>query len=298
RAEALGLLDTILDSGVSVEQFVSDAVSFTRSLLFIASGVERESLLGAPRSSFPADLIVALDPPRLEKMLASFFDLYRDMRYSVNPRWELELAISRLCVIGDYISPVELARTIRAMKAAIEGGTAPGAAAIGAALGSGKVAAVVEGSIEVEEAGPAAPLISHDGNLDVEELKVALTSSVGKNRVVLSTCLQRSGTWSVQGDKLVIPCANGYDAGAVLAEAGLLAKKALEISGRPLRIEPRAMESPDQAAPVPAGSDGDGDDDGDDGPVDAVSMVERVFRGRRIGESRPATSASRDDYPE
>ncbi|MBU0926787.1 MAG: DNA polymerase III subunit gamma/tau [Spirochaetes bacterium] len=324
RKGALETLDAILGSGVSVEQFASDAVSYARSLLFIASGVEKEALLGAALSSFPPELVSGLDAPRLERMIAGLFDLYRDMRYSVNPRWELELAVSRLCAIRDYVSPAELSRTIRAMKSAIADGRAPGAASVGAALrqASGEVpssqaerpepvvsregvgtgagmAAAMGAAGEAEPASePAVPAgetaraiaagVEGPDELDLSALRSAALGAVGKNRVVLSTCLERSGRWSIEGEKLVIPCQNGYDAGAVLADAGLLAKKILEISGRSLRIEPRAAEAAPRQAPAPKNDDGDDPDDGDDGPADPVGIVEKVFRGRRVGEARRA----------
>lgn len=295
RLAALELLDSILASGVSVEQFAQDAVSYTRSLLFLASGVKKESLLGAPRSSFPEALLAALDAARLERMLAGLFDLYRDMRYSVNPRWELELAVSRLCAIRDYIPQAELASTIRAMKTAIVEGRAPGAAAIGAALGGveDKRASAVErkpepaigddGAAAEPDAGAVPP---HDSGIDLVALKATVHGSIGKSRVVLSTCLERSGAWSIDGDRLIIPCANGYDAGAVLADAPLLAKKALEITGRPLRVVPQAAETAPQQAPVRTDEDDAEADDGEPGPADPVAIVERVFRGKRVGQTR------------
>ncbi|HPB65116.1 MAG TPA: DNA polymerase III subunit gamma/tau, partial [Spirochaetales bacterium] len=307
RKGALETLDAILDSGVSVEQFASDAVSYIRSLLLVASGIERESLLGAPRSSFPAALTEALDAPRLERALSGLFDLYRDMRYSVNPRWELELAVSRLCAIRDYVSSAELSRTIRGMKAAIVEGRAPGAAAVGAAL---REASAVSPRIEAaaaerpdpaaagaeppaENPGSATPGLDVDG-IDTVALRASLLAAVGKNRVVLSTCLERSGDWVVDGDKLVIHCLNGYDAGAVLADAGLLAKKALDITGRPLRIEPRAAEPAPAPTPPARSGDDEDSDDGDDGPVDPVGIVEKVFRGRRV--SAPASNERSESW--
>ncbi len=292
RKAALELLDTILGSGVSVEQFAADAVSYARSLLFIASGVEKESLLGATLASFPGDLVKGIDAPRLERLLADLFELYRDMRYSVNPRWELELAVSRICAIRDYVPPAELAKTIVAMKSAIADGSAQGAAAIGALL-RGRTPMVEAAAVPAAKplgVSPAVETAPKTDGVDTVALKAAMIAAVGKGRVVLSTCIERSGAWHVDGDRLVIPCANGYDAGAVLADAGLLAKKALEISGRPLRIEPRAAETAPRQVTEPMGEDGDDQDDGDEGPVDPVGIVEKVFRGRRAGGSRPDVS--------
>jgi len=302
RKGALEQLDAILASGVSVEQFASDAVSFTRSLLFIASGVERESLLGAPRSSFPDVLVAVLDAPKLENMLAGLFDLYRNMRYCVNPRWELELAVSRLCAIRDYIAPSQISGTIRALKEAIAGGKAPGAASMGAALRDSmnvKPASTLVVDTPKVEAVAVQTGTLDAGNFDTEALRASMISSIGKSRVVLSTCLGKSGPWFVEGEKLVIPCANAYDAGAVLADAALLARKVMDISGRSLRIEPRAAEQAQRQDPPGSGDADDEDsDDGDDGPVDAVGLVEKVFRGHRVGEARQeAKSGTRQEKP-
>ncbi len=141
-----------------------------------------------------------------------------------------------------------------------------------------------------ESVSSTAPGAVRQDGVDPVALKTALLAAVGQKRVVLSTCLERSGAWTIEGDKLVIPCLNGYDAGAVLAETGLLAKKVLEIAGRSLRIEPRAAEVAPRQAPVARSDDDDDSDDGDDGPADPVGIVEKVFRGKRSGGSRPLSS--------
>ena len=322
RTGALSLLDSILAGGVSVEQFAADAVSYARGLLLLSAGIERESLLGAPRSAFPEAVTRALDAPRVERLLAGLFDLYRDMRYSANPRFELELAVSRMASIGEYVPPAELARTVAALKAAIVDGSAPGAAAIGAALAgmpapvetrqrasartasprtaaeSPAAAVPAHGATETSEptAGSAPDASSAgSGESDLDGLRRSVTAALARNRTVLSMCLERSGPWSIEDDRLVIPCANGYDASTMLSDIGLVAKRVAELFGRPLRVEPRATESP--AAPPPAaGIDDEGDDDReDDGPVDPVAIVERVFRGRRLPSSRPADPGDAGD---
>jgi len=40
--------------------------------------------------------------------------LYRDIRYSLSPRYELELAFSRLCWLSQYVSPAEVKKAIDA----------------------------------------------------------------------------------------------------------------------------------------------------------------------------------------
>jgi DNA polymerase III subunit gamma/tau len=310
RPGALGLLDTILAGGVSVEQFTADAVSYVRSLLLIACGIDREALLGAPRSAYPPSVTSVLDAPRIERMLAGLFDLYRDMRYSVNPRFELELAVARLCAIRDYIPPSELSRTVVSLKAALSGGKAPGAAVVGGALrdimraaGSEYVpeteapirkSAIQEGrepslsgnaGVEpdgMEEAAASVQQVARaGGEVDVASIRAGVIQAMGRNRMVLTTSLERSGDWKIENGRLVVTCANAYDANTISSDANVISKKVLEIYGVSLRVDARAVELPREVHTAARDED-EGDDDGDDGPADPVEIVERVFRGRRI----------------
>ncbi len=310
RPGALGMLDSILAGGVSVEQFTADAVSYVRSLLLIACGIEREALLGAPRSAYPPSVTSVLDAPRIERMLSGLFDLYRDMRYSVNPRFELELAVARLCAIRDYIPLTELSKTVVSLKAALSGGKAPGAAVVGVtfrdamrAAGSeyaaqseapiaqssvhegngthpgGTGVAVPGTSREVEI--PVQQVVDDGGKVDVGALRAGIIQAMGRNRMVLTTSLERSGDWKIEDGRLLVTCANAYDANTISSDASIISKKVLEIYGLALRVDARAVELPREVQTAPRDDD-EGDDDGDDGPADPVEIVERVFRGRRI----------------
>lgn len=288
RPGAFGMLDTILAGGVSVEQFTADAVSYVRSLLLIACGIEREALLGAPRSAYPASVTSVLDAPRIERMLSGLFDLYRDMRYSVNPRFELELAVARLCAIRDYIPSTELSKTLAALKTALSGGKAPGAAAFGSAF---KEAMQVAGPETVsQEAVPRKTgdaetsipqTIEDGGKTDVAAIRTAVIQAMGRTRLVLTTCLERSGDWRIEAGRLLVTCANAYDANTISSDSSIISRKVLEISGLALRVDAQAVELPREVQTAPRDDD-EGDDDGDDGPADPVEIVERVFRGRRI----------------
>ncbi len=313
RASALQLLDTIIASGVSVEQFAQDAVGYVRGLLLIACGIEREALLGTPRTAFPDAVVAALDAAKLERMLAGLFELYRNMRYSVNPRWELELAVARLCAIGDYIAPAELAKTLAGLKRAISGAPSPATQAVAsglkAALGGGislgrtearpPVSQAQDGlepeqNAATQEADPDDELLIEQDEPDLGALKNAIVRALGKTRLVLSMSLERSAPWFLEGATLVIPCANGYDASTVLADSSMVAKRVAEITGRSLRVEARAAEQPGSRE-APAKPPMHEDDGGDDEERDPVEIVERVFRGRRVeGKSPDRDPSARD----
>ena len=114
---ALEKLDEITANGVSIEQFVSNFADYLRSLLLIQSGITKESLLGQNIQRFSQKVTSSWNKMMLERALSLFLQLFRDIRYSVSPRYELELAISRLCWLTSYVSVTEVKTAIEQAKA-------------------------------------------------------------------------------------------------------------------------------------------------------------------------------------
>ncbi len=106
--DALTALDETLQNGVSVEQFTVDMADYFRNLLLIKSGLTKESLLGQSAERFSAIVLAAWSAIQIERALGLMLQLYRDIRYSLDPRFELELAVSRLSWISDYVSSAEM----------------------------------------------------------------------------------------------------------------------------------------------------------------------------------------------
>ncbi len=110
--EAILKLDEFLQNGISIEQFISNSTDYLRSLLLIKNGIKKESLLGQSADRFSVNVLNSWNPVQIERAISIFFQLYRDIRYSLSPRYELELAISRLCWLSEYVSPMEVKRAI------------------------------------------------------------------------------------------------------------------------------------------------------------------------------------------
>ncbi|MDR1277557.1 MAG: DNA polymerase III subunit gamma/tau [Treponema sp.] len=128
NAGALAQIDEILASGVAVEQCITDLAGYYRSLLLLKNGVLRESLLGYSPRQFSALALERLDPVRLEQALSLLLDCYRDIHYSVSPRFELEAAVSKLSWLTRWVSPPELSSALSAART-ILGGTSGGTGA-------------------------------------------------------------------------------------------------------------------------------------------------------------------------
>jgi len=116
---AFALTDEILSSGVAIEQFIIDLAGYYRSLLLLKNGVTRESLLGFRPSQFSAKALETFDSVRLEQALDILLNCYRDIRYSVSPRFELENVISKLTWLSRWVSPVELKEAVEDARLAI-----------------------------------------------------------------------------------------------------------------------------------------------------------------------------------
>jgi DNA polymerase-3 subunit gamma/tau len=109
---AFALTDEILGSGVAIEQFIIDLAGFYRSLLLLKNGVTRESLLGYRPALFSAKALDTYDSIRFEQALDILLDCYRNIRYSVSPRFDLETAVSKLSWLTKWVSPVELKEAV------------------------------------------------------------------------------------------------------------------------------------------------------------------------------------------
>lgn len=122
--EALEELDTIFQNGASIEQFIVNYADYFRSLLLIKSGVIKEALLGQSVERFSSKVLEQWSAPQLERGLSLLLGLYRDIRYSLSPRYEVDLAISRLCGLSHFVSMQDVHRALE-RTGALLGGSNP-----------------------------------------------------------------------------------------------------------------------------------------------------------------------------
>jgi len=129
---SFALTDEILSSGVAIEQFVIDLAGYYRSLLLLKNGVTRESILGYRPQLFSAKALEAFDGIRLEQALDILLNCYRDIRYSISPRFDLETAVSKLTWLGRWVSPYELKDALDSAKNILVSGGNAGASGFSA----------------------------------------------------------------------------------------------------------------------------------------------------------------------
>ena len=116
-AEAIMLVDKFIQDGIPIEQLITNLSDYLRSCLFIKSGITKEGLLGQNPSRYSELVLKTWDSIRLERALSMFLQLYRDIRYSLDVRYELDLAITKLCWLSSYVSGNEVKAAIEEAKA-------------------------------------------------------------------------------------------------------------------------------------------------------------------------------------
>ncbi len=120
--DAIEGLSKLLESGVSTEQITKDGADFFRSLLFYKNGIRRPSLLGVEEADIPQDIVSLLSKEQLEAGLRAFMNLYRDLRYTLSPRFELELLFSRLSSLPYLVTNETLVKKMEDMRKGISEG--------------------------------------------------------------------------------------------------------------------------------------------------------------------------------
>jgi len=121
RVGVIELLGDILGAGTAVEQVLFELTSYLRDLILLAYGIGRESLLGVSAERFSPKLREGWNIRRLEEAAEEAFSLYRDLRYSLNPRFELELFVGRLCSLSERLSADEVLIRIESLRRELRG---------------------------------------------------------------------------------------------------------------------------------------------------------------------------------
>jgi DNA polymerase-3 subunit gamma/tau len=279
-AAAFAHIDGILEDGVAMEQFVIDLAGYYRSLLLLKNGVTRESLLGYGPDRFSAAVLERLDSPRLEQALSLLLDLYRDIRYSVSPRFELETVIAKLSWLDRWVSPLEMRAAIADARNALEQG---GGGIAGPFAGPGRgasathsetprsvpdrpfpaVPATFSGDFSspgafseafkrhigetAEQAKPArgAPTLPETPR-DLPALREALVRSLGRDRRILASGIEKTLPWKWEDpsgeEKLLIPAPDTLTAELLGKERSLIRQMAAKLWGKDLSLE--VIETP------------------------------------------------------
>jgi DNA polymerase-3 subunit gamma/tau len=267
--EALEFMTALLDGGVAVEQFVIDLAEYFRSLLFIKAGITKENVLGYPAESFDSNIWKKLDHEQLEAALSDLLELHRSLRYSINPRYELELCISRLSRLTDRISKTALVREMKALKAGfaeVAGNPAPDV------VQTGKVVLEqISGQPEKASVLPA-PEEKVAEVFDIDGFKEVFLEHIKKKKLALHAALQKAVDFRVNPDTLFLVFDSQYSASFVKQDVQLVTEAAVLALGHRVKIEVEIREA------LKSGNVRESDEH--------VDTVLKVFRGEIVEEKK------------
>ena len=259
---ALDILDDILASGVAVEQFVTELTEYFRNILLIKSNVTKEAVLGYSSAAFSKKVIDTFSVYQVEQALALVLQLYRDLRYSLSQRFELELLITKLSSMKNFVSSAELVERLEALKKGF-------VAAPRTDMKQPEASQIPE-----REIAPAAAVQPNESaQVDVSAVKNNVIANLKKtNEFFLVTSLERTGEWKVQDGKIIIPCYDSFQAVKVEEAAEKIKALVAGETGQSLAVEvqkPQRQESSGSSSGKPAVSP-------------AVEMVKKVFKGEIV----------------
>jgi len=292
-AAALAVIDDALGAGVSVERLTIDIADYFRTLLLVQNGVQRESVLGMSIDRIPAGIRSAFSRTQLELANEIVLRLYRDIRYSVNQRFDLELAVSRLASLRDYLTPQELVKRIEDLQQELlheesyrqREGEAPQRGKQQSATPQPETPQPAAPQEPPEPPQPAespestppetdtptvSPETSYEGiTADQVEMIVARFRS---HRISVAALLERARTWRRAGSDLIILFEDDFGVSALEPDRDEIRTIAAQVLGvESLRVRIVTEESERENAE----------------PTDSqAEMVRRVFRGEYVeGES-------------
>ena len=241
--ELLEYTNDVLQKGVSVEQFVLDLCEYFRSLLFLKHGIRRDSLLGFPADAYPVDIVEAFSVDHLEKAVELLLNLYRNLRITLNSRFELELLMSRLGKIRDMIMPQEVIHRIGELRKGLEGA----------------------GGVQLrEEQHSTSPAPTEPPQ---ENLLERIVDALGREKLALASSLQKAVSCSVDQNELTLnyDVKDRFSGELVLKEKDAVVERATTILSQPVRVKINFVK-PNEAQAT----------------SQKIEVVKKVFRGEVV----------------
>ncbi|MFP4492244.1 MAG: DNA polymerase III subunit gamma/tau, partial [Spirochaetaceae bacterium] len=284
--------EEIFAQGVAIEQFVIDLAEYFRNMLFLIHGVDRESLLGYPPSRFSQKARDTFSSEQIEYALDRLLGLYRNLRFSLNQRFETELVLSDLSHLTKRISPSDLVDRIDGLKrellsgkpgypedAAREGASRDRRAAGPSAVSTGIQESPEAKAAEIPAEGQTHPAAGelqtgelHSDEPDSRELspeEVKQLVAGLKSRPSLASAVQRAEKWRLEGESLTITCDSSYSTNKIREELSTLNSLITGMVGKKLDIHVHTSGEKDEEL-----KEQDVDEQAD--------LVKKVFRGQIV----------------
>ncbi len=238
----------IMMNGVSVEQLIMDLAEYFRNLLFIKSGISRETVLGCGVDRFSPSARDTFSTAQLEHALSLILDLYRNVRYSLNQRFELELLLSRLSSLHEYLNSREMLGQIHSLRNELK---------------SGKLNIAADVGENEPESVPDPPRHNFYREEVIEEM--------GKKKLTLAAALKKAVSWVLEDSILALGFEDSFSANLLRKEGAEVVQLLNELAGTQATVKVELIQPRTEVElEVPQEED------------DQVAMVQKVFRGEIV----------------
>ncbi|AAX17788.1 DNA polymerase III subunit gamma/tau [Borrelia turicatae] len=116
--ELLCILDAVFLTGISCEQLLLDTIEFFREILFLKLGIKNLMFIGIKPESLKEKLL-SFDLKHVERSISVLLETYRDLQFSVNPKYELEINFIKILRLKDYVPSHVLIKQIQDIEAKV-----------------------------------------------------------------------------------------------------------------------------------------------------------------------------------
>jgi len=263
----------ILDRGVPVEQLASDLVDYYRNLLFLKTGIRREALLSFAPDDYSPQVVAFFNAAQLEKALELLLELHRNLKLSINPRFDLELVLCQLAGLKELIQPAEVVQALQRLKASLPPGPSPRAGSPApAGKGEARKPSVAEAAEEAAEetAREAAPEDPSPEDPAPSGLR-SLIEAMRKEKLALAASLEKAESWQLaEGElRLIYRPKDRYSGEHVLKEKEAVLKLAPAVFGPGAVSRLQVAFSGAKGSPVASRNE-------------QAEMVKKIFRGEVV----------------
>jgi len=252
--KALEMMDDIIAKGVSVEQFLLDLADYFRTVLLIKHGVRKSSIIGYTPDRFSEKVIRTLHSDAVEHAMSLLFSVYRNIKFSLNPRYEMDVLVAKLCGLSSFLSAGTMLARIEDMKKLLLSG------------GGARETSARENPSEDEKI-PDRPAVFSAAH------KEALFDILKKRekKITLAASLEKAAHFRLSGNELVIVFDSMFSANLVRDELPLVKRAVGEVLKTPVEIVIKIETAQESVKDIK-----------EDGPDRKVDMVKKVFRGEII----------------
>lgn len=274
--EALELVDDIIYRGVSIEQLVVDLAEYFRNILFIKHGIRKESLLGYKVDRFSPKVRDTFSDVQVEHAIELILKLHRDLRYSLNQRYELELLISRLSILTDFIHPRDILEKIQALRNGFDSmESSRQKISTGKEESTEKKNKVAPANLS--EAANARVESEHDRTgAFTEEKNKELIELMKRQHLSLASSLGKVLSWQQDDRVLTLFCDTQFHADNIQREKNIIERVLNTQLGLKLRIETAVSTKLNKNENVETNTSTD----------ERVETIRRIFRGEIVENGR------------